>query len=163
MNWLWAHIQLRTFLYLPSFNCEDKIRFVIFHLPVSVAERFHWNRRFESCFGHGCVSQCFYVVLSCVGRGLASGWSPGQGVLPSVSICRSRKPIRVGQRSAKDCKCLFQKKLIHFINNASVVDAEPCRYTLLKTGRKMFMVDNILIRNSVTDVLDDKRTDWRTV
>jgi hypothetical protein len=23
--------------------------------------------------GHGCVSACFCVVLSCVGRGLASG------------------------------------------------------------------------------------------
>jgi hypothetical protein len=28
----------------------------------------------------------FYVVLSCVGRGLASGWSPVQGVLPTVQI-----------------------------------------------------------------------------
>jgi hypothetical protein len=25
-------------------------------------------------------------VLSCVGRGLASGWSPVQGVLPNVQI-----------------------------------------------------------------------------
>jgi hypothetical protein len=28
----------------------------------------------------------FCVVLSCVGRGLASGWSPVQGVLPIVHI-----------------------------------------------------------------------------
>jgi hypothetical protein len=33
----------------------------------------HRDRRFESCLGHGCVSACFCVVLSCVGRGLASG------------------------------------------------------------------------------------------
>jgi hypothetical protein len=26
----------------------------------------------------------FYVVLSCVGRGLESRWSPVQGVLPNV-------------------------------------------------------------------------------
>jgi hypothetical protein len=26
----------------------------------------HWHRRFESCSGHGCVSACFCVVLSCV-------------------------------------------------------------------------------------------------
>jgi hypothetical protein len=32
-----------------------------------------WERRFESCLGHGCVFACFCVVLSCVGRGLASG------------------------------------------------------------------------------------------
>jgi hypothetical protein len=34
---------------------------------------------------------CF--LLSCVGRGLESGWSPGQGVLPNVTICRSRSPL----------------------------------------------------------------------
>jgi hypothetical protein len=28
----------------------------------------------------------FCVVLSCVGRGLVSGWSPVQGVLPTVQI-----------------------------------------------------------------------------
>jgi len=33
----------------------------------------HWDRRFESHSRHGCVSAFFYVVLSCVGRGLASG------------------------------------------------------------------------------------------
>jgi hypothetical protein len=31
-------------------------------------------------------SRFFCVVLSCVGRGLASGWSPIQGVLPNVQI-----------------------------------------------------------------------------
>jgi hypothetical protein len=43
-----------------------------------------WDRRFESCSGHGCVSAFLCVVLSCVGRGLASGRSPVQGVLPIV-------------------------------------------------------------------------------
>jgi hypothetical protein len=52
------------------------------------------------------VSTRFCVVLSCVRRGLASGWSPIQESYQNVSICRSRKPIRVGQRSTKDCKCL---------------------------------------------------------
>jgi hypothetical protein len=28
----------------------------------------HWDRRFESCSGHGCVSVFLCVVLSCVGR-----------------------------------------------------------------------------------------------
>jgi len=28
----------------------------------------------------------FCVVLSCVGRGLASGWSPVQEVLPNVQV-----------------------------------------------------------------------------
>jgi hypothetical protein len=67
---------------------EDRIMMnliacILHRMPVSMAERSkagtvyyrskHWDRRFESCFGHGCVSACFYVVLSCVGRGLASG------------------------------------------------------------------------------------------
>jgi hypothetical protein len=33
----------------------------------------HWDRMFGSCSGDGCVSAFFCVVLSCVGRGLASG------------------------------------------------------------------------------------------
>jgi hypothetical protein len=32
------------------------------------------------------VSAFFCVVLSYVGTGLASGWSPMQGVLPNVQI-----------------------------------------------------------------------------
>jgi hypothetical protein len=32
-----------------------------------------------------CV-RVFCILLSCVGRGLASGWSPVQGVLPNVQI-----------------------------------------------------------------------------
>jgi hypothetical protein len=31
----------------------------------------HWDRRFESCSGHGCVSVFLCVVLSCVGGGFA--------------------------------------------------------------------------------------------
>jgi hypothetical protein len=30
----------------------------------------HWNCRFESCSGHGCVSAFLCVVLSCVGEAL---------------------------------------------------------------------------------------------
>jgi hypothetical protein len=52
----------------------------------------HWDRRFESCSGHGCVSACFCCVVLCVGRGLVLDWSPNQGVLPNV--CGSRNPLR---------------------------------------------------------------------
>jgi hypothetical protein len=38
---------------------------------------------FEYRSRHGCVSAFFFVVLSCVGRGLASGRYPVQGVLPT--------------------------------------------------------------------------------
>jgi hypothetical protein len=40
-----------------------------------------WDREFESRLRHGCLSASFCVVLSCVGRGLATGWSLVQGVL----------------------------------------------------------------------------------
>jgi hypothetical protein len=46
----------------------------------------HWDPGFESRSRHGCVSAFFCVVLSCVGRGLASGRSPVQGVLQIVQI-----------------------------------------------------------------------------
>jgi hypothetical protein len=39
------------------------------------------------------VSACLCVVLSCVGRGLASGLSASQGVLPNVFICRLKSPL----------------------------------------------------------------------
>jgi hypothetical protein len=43
-----------------------------------------WDRGFESRSRHGCLSASFCVVLPCVGRGLATGWSLVQGVLPYV-------------------------------------------------------------------------------
>jgi hypothetical protein len=43
-----------------------------------------WDRGFESRSRHGCLSASFCAVLSCVGRGLATGWSLVQGVLPHV-------------------------------------------------------------------------------
>jgi hypothetical protein len=42
------------------------------------------DRGFESRLRHRCLSLYFYVVLSCVGKGLATGWSLVQGVLPYV-------------------------------------------------------------------------------
>jgi hypothetical protein len=42
------------------------------------------DRGFESRSRHGCLSASFSVVLSCVGRGLTTGSSFVQGVLPSV-------------------------------------------------------------------------------
>jgi hypothetical protein len=38
--------------------------------------------------------------------------SPSKESYQNVSICRSRKPIRVGQRSAKDCAFFFKKKKV---------------------------------------------------
>jgi hypothetical protein len=44
------------------------------------------DRGFESRLKYGCLSSSFCVLLSCVGRDLATGWSLAQGVLPSVEI-----------------------------------------------------------------------------
>jgi hypothetical protein len=51
-------------------------------------------------------------VLCCPVLVEALRWAdpPSKESYQNVSICRSRKPIRVEQRSAKDCKCLFEKK-----------------------------------------------------
>jgi hypothetical protein len=46
---------------------------------------------------------------------------PSKESYQSVSICRSRKPIRVGQRSAKDCKYLFKNKYAYIFHAASVL------------------------------------------
>jgi hypothetical protein len=49
------------------------------------------DRGFESRLKHGCLSSSFYVVLSCVGRGLATNWSLVQGVLPMLKWFREQK------------------------------------------------------------------------
>jgi hypothetical protein len=50
----------------------------------------HWDRWFESHSGHACVC----VHLFCVGSGLATGWSPVQGVLQTVYGLRNWKSGR---------------------------------------------------------------------
>jgi hypothetical protein len=75
---------------------------------------------------------CVCVFLCCVvlcGRGLASGWSSVQGVLPKCLYMYIVKPIRVGQRSEKDCKCLFNKKNIVYNLTQS---PHSCTYWPLK-------------------------------
>jgi hypothetical protein len=55
-----------------------------------------WDRGFESRSRHGCLSASFCVVLSCVGRNLATGWSLVQGVLPYVWIAQETSYMRGG-------------------------------------------------------------------
>jgi hypothetical protein len=45
-----------------------------------------WDRGFESYSRHGCVCACLFCicVVICVGSGLATSWSPVQGVLSTV-------------------------------------------------------------------------------
>jgi hypothetical protein len=50
-----------------------------------------WDRGFETHYGHGCLSAFILFVLSCVGSGLATAWSPVQGVLPTVYTLRNWK------------------------------------------------------------------------
>jgi hypothetical protein len=42
---------------------------------------------------------CLYVL--CTGRGLASGWSPVQGVLPTVYGLRNWKAAKAQQRAVE--------------------------------------------------------------
>jgi hypothetical protein len=63
---------------------------------------------FESRSRYECLSSSFCVVLSCVGRGLATGWSLVQGVLPYVN--RSRNLLYVRRpTSFKDCRATGKK------------------------------------------------------
>jgi hypothetical protein len=49
-----------------------------------------------------CVYSVF--VLSCVSSGLATGWSPAQGVLPTVYKCKIKKPRKRRTRPDMGCK-----------------------------------------------------------
>jgi len=52
------------------------------------------------------------------------------------------KPIRVGQRSAKDCKCLFKKNIIRAIKSTRIISTEHVeRIGEMKNAYK------ILVRN----------------
>jgi hypothetical protein len=44
------------------------------------------DREFESRLRHGYLSLSFYVVLPCVGRGLATSWSLVRGVQLYVKV-----------------------------------------------------------------------------
>jgi hypothetical protein len=49
-----------------------------------------------------CVSLFYVYVVLCVGSGLATGWSPVQGVLPTVyRIKKPKKLPRVNRRTVE--------------------------------------------------------------
>jgi hypothetical protein len=54
---------------------------------------------------------CVCVVLS-VGSGLATGWSPVQGVLPTVYGIK--KPKKVAKVHQKDCRAIARSLIIYF-------------------------------------------------
>jgi hypothetical protein len=84
-------ISCKTTLYILSFANDYKLYkqyYLLQPVPVTSWSKVHMSRTIqtvivaESCLRHGCISAFFCVVLSCVGLGLAMGWSPVQGVLP---------------------------------------------------------------------------------
>jgi hypothetical protein len=62
----------------------------------------HWDHGFESPSRHGCVSAFFCVALSYVGRSLASGWSPVQGVLPNVQQIHKFQKLKFWIKTGHD-------------------------------------------------------------
>jgi hypothetical protein len=68
------------------------------------------DRVFESRLRHGCLSSSFYIVLSCVGRGLGTGWWL---VWRSTTMCRNRlgnQKIRGGEGPKLDYRSQWKKK-----------------------------------------------------
>jgi hypothetical protein len=64
-----------------------------------------WERGFDSHLRHGvCIVclLCVRVVLS-VGRGLATGWSPVQGILP----CIGSRNWKSGRGPTKGCRAII--------------------------------------------------------
>jgi hypothetical protein len=55
----------------------------------------HWDRGFESHWRYGCMCAFCGCVVLCVGSGLATGWSPVQGFIPTAyRINKLKKPPR---------------------------------------------------------------------
>jgi hypothetical protein len=62
-----------------------------------------WNRGFESCSRHGCLSLRFCIVLSWVGTALCEGWSLVQSSPIKYLITITKPPVWDGQGPYKDC------------------------------------------------------------
>jgi hypothetical protein len=70
----------------------------------------HCDRRFESCSGHGCVSACLCVVLSCVSVEVLCWTDPTTKESYQMSVDREVHSGRL--RSDKDCRSQWKKKSI---------------------------------------------------
>jgi hypothetical protein len=83
----------------------------------------HWDRGFESHSRHGCL---YYVLLFCdcvvlcVGRGLATDWSPVQGVLPTVY--RIKKLNKCGQGPTKGCRPIIIIIIITYLTRFIIIN-----------------------------------------
>jgi hypothetical protein len=135
-HWLRAPLPPTALLVSRTHNCceslkciyrarTDNTRRFIYVSPADVADHSgrevwgvnclrsleRWDRGFQSHSRNGCL--CAFVL--CVGSGLATGWSPVQGVLPTVYIRKklnsvalvrkqtipTERPPLVGEVSAK--------------------------------------------------------------
>jgi hypothetical protein len=72
----------------------------------------HWDCGFESHPRYGCLSAFILFVLSCVGGGLATGWSPVQGVLPIVYKIRSWRLVLMGNRPEDTVRNVKEEAII---------------------------------------------------
>jgi hypothetical protein len=89
---------------LPNLSIISIISFAVFVFSWSpILER--WNRRFESHSRHGCLYsvRLICVCVQCVGRGLVTGWSLVQGVLPTVYRI---KKLKNRQGPTKGCRAI---------------------------------------------------------
>jgi hypothetical protein len=86
------------------------------------------DRAFESHTRHGCV----FAFILCLGSGLSSGWSPVQGVLPTVHRI---KKLKSGQGPTKDCRAIYRSMRENYYVNVlfhekiiTVLTSFVCRY-----------------------------------
>jgi hypothetical protein len=62
----------------------------------------HWGPGFESHSRHGYLCAFILCAVLCVGSGLATGWSPAQGILPTVyRIKKVKKRPRSNKRTVE--------------------------------------------------------------
>jgi hypothetical protein len=66
----------------------------------------HWDRGIESHSRHGCL----FAFILCVGRSLATGWSPVQGILPTVYRLRNWTS---SQGPRKGCRAVIEWNVWH--------------------------------------------------
>jgi hypothetical protein len=99
------NISIKVYLYTPILTYLNAITSPLFINCLRSLEP--WDRGFESHskYGYLCAFLFCVCVVMCVGSGVATGWCPVQGVLPSVYRIKKLKESSQGPK--KGCRILI--------------------------------------------------------
>jgi hypothetical protein len=107
----------------------------------------HCDREFESIWKHGCLWVDLFRVCDvlCVGSGLATGWSPAQGVLST--IYRIMK-LKMRPRPTEDCRAIIIITFQRCYSGPWILHGELVSLTQLKVWKSAVLKYKYLVGRS---------------